>query len=190
MINYEIVSLDYTENLLTVRYWEEGKEDCFVPIYLPSEIATNISEEAIHDTARANAITATIFWKESERGSQQFSDVFNTLSSTTGVVKEIVAEDAPEFEDNLYELFPKITETDTQIIHGWELVPLTDSQREKAVRVRRDVLLSETDVECLSDRSPSQEMIDYRQALRDLPMQEGFPNSVVWPIKPSSGNDV
>ena len=29
-----------------------------------------------------------------------------------------------------------------------------------------------------------QEWIDYRQALRDIPAQEGFPDTITWPIKP------
>jgi hypothetical protein len=30
----------------------------------------------------------------------------------------------------------------------------------------------------------------YRQLLRDLPQQEGFPNTVVWPTVPQEVNDV
>ena len=36
----------------------------------------------------------------------------------------------------------------------------------------------------LSDRTPSEEIIAYRQALRDIPSQEGFPNNITWPMKP------
>ena len=39
-------------------------------------------------------------------------------------------------------------------------------------------------MEAVSDRNISQEMLDYRQALRDITDQETFPNSVIWPIKP------
>ena len=31
----------------------------------------------------------------------------------------------------------------------------------------------------------SDEWRTYRQALRDVPTQEGFPNTVTWPTKPS-----
>ena len=30
-----------------------------------------------------------------------------------------------------------------------------------------------------------QEWTDYRQALRDIPAQEGFPNTITWPTKPT-----
>ena len=48
----------------------------------------------------------------------------------------------------------------------------------------REMLLSETDGWAVTDRIMTQSQIDYRQALRDLPAQPGFPNTVVWPTKP------
>lgn len=54
---------------------------------------------------------------------------------------------------------------------------------EGAVREHRDGLLASTDNWALSDRTMTQAQTDYRQALRDVPSQEGFPYSVVWPTK-------
>jgi hypothetical protein len=48
----------------------------------------------------------------------------------------------------------------------------------------RNLLLAETDYWALSDRTMTQEQIDYRQALRDVPQQEGFPANITWPTKP------
>lgn len=63
-------------------------------------------------------------------------------------------------------------------------VPLQAS----AVRTQRDKLLAATDWAVLPD-SPldgtSQTALKaYRQALRDVPQQEGFPNSISWPNMP------
>ena len=55
---------------------------------------------------------------------------------------------------------------------------------EANVRARRDSLLQETDWMALSDVTMSSEMTTYRQALRDIPAQSGFPYSVTWPTKP------
>lgn len=55
---------------------------------------------------------------------------------------------------------------------------------EQNVRGQRDLLLTATDHWCLSDRTPTQAQLDYRQALRDIPQQAGFPDNVVWPTKP------
>ena len=70
---------------------------------------------------------------------------------------------------------------------SWRLIELTNDQRSTAVRLKRSALLKETDIQCLSDRTPTEELIAYRQALRDVPQQEGFPTSVNWPIAPSNG---
>lgn len=51
-------------------------------------------------------------------------------------------------------------------------------------RDTRDTLLKETDHFALSDVTMSAEMQAYRQALRDVPQQEGFPNTITWPTKP------
>ena len=56
------------------------------------------------------------------------------------------------------------------------------------VRLERNNLLSNTDHLIQSDYPISdekkQEIKVYRQALRDIPQQDGFPDSIVWPEKP------
>lgn len=44
--------------------------------------------------------------------------------------------------------------------------------------------LQETDWWAVQDRTMTQEQIDYRQALRDISDQSGFPDDIVWPEKP------
>lgn len=52
------------------------------------------------------------------------------------------------------------------------------------VRSTRSMLLTETDWTGLSDVTMSPEMAIYRQALRDITLQPGFPHDVSWPTKP------
>lgn len=52
------------------------------------------------------------------------------------------------------------------------------------VRVVRNKLLTETDWWALSDVTMTEEQAAYRQALRDVTSQSGFPEDVNWPIKP------
>ena len=52
------------------------------------------------------------------------------------------------------------------------------------VRSERDGLLAATDWTANSDVTMSDEMRAYRQALRDVPSQAGFPDNVTWPVKP------
>ena len=62
-------------------------------------------------------------------------------------------------------------------------------EAEKSVRAKRDSLISETDYLLASDYPISAEDLEavkvYRQALRDVPQQEGFPFDVVWPELPT-----
>ena len=51
-------------------------------------------------------------------------------------------------------------------------------------RSNRNVLLAETDVWALSDRTMTDAQTAYRQALRDVTGQAGFPADITWPTKP------
>ena len=51
-------------------------------------------------------------------------------------------------------------------------------------REKRNSLLGETDYFALTDVALSAEMTTYRQALRDVTSQSGFPTDVTWPQKP------
>lgn len=52
------------------------------------------------------------------------------------------------------------------------------------MRGKRNKLLAETDYLALSDNTMTSEMQTYRQALRDITSQAGFPTNVTWPTKP------
>lgn len=52
------------------------------------------------------------------------------------------------------------------------------------VRAERDELLAASDSMALADRI-TDDWRTYRQALRDLPAQEFFPETVNWPVAPS-----
>jgi len=53
-------------------------------------------------------------------------------------------------------------------------------------RQHRDKLLLETDWWVLSDSATAtSEQLQYRQALRDLPSQSGFHDSISWPTRPT-----
>ena len=87
--------------------------------------------------------------------------------------------------------------------NGGKSVPLTDAEnavidaQEQAwadgadtraaaqVREERDALLAATDWMGNSDVTMSDAWTTYRTALRNVPAQGGFPNSITWPTKPS-----
>lgn len=57
-----------------------------------------------------------------------------------------------------------------------------------AAKTKRDKMLSESDwvvIKALEAGAlVSEEWVVYRQALREVPQQEGFPNTIAWPVFP------
>lgn len=75
-----------------------------------------------------------------------------------------------------------INEKWTQV---WTVEQISEESAIINARAKRQSLLAETDWMALSDNTLTEEWGAYRQVLRDIPQQEGFPFEVVWPVKPS-----
>ena len=93
--------------------------------------------------------------------------------------------DAPDHDPQLV----KVTMTNPTLVDGKWTQTWTKSNRptsEAAFNMRheRDKLLADTDHHALSDQTLSTNMSTYRQALRDVPAQSGFPFNITWPVKP------
>ena len=61
--------------------------------------------------------------------------------------------------------------------------PMSNEDISLMARAKRNELLAQSDVYALADRI-TDDWTAYRQALRDIPSQAGFPFSVTWPTKP------
>ena len=90
------------------------------------------------------------------------------------------------------DMFQEYTETDED---GVETTVTVQAQIDAKVaadnaaleateRATRDDLLKATDHYGLSDVTMTEAMTAYRQALRDVPQQAGFPQTITWPTKP------
>ena len=84
---------------------------------------------------------------------------------------------------------PTLVGSDWVLAH--QAVDLTDEEVTAAtaivavsVRAERDALIEATDFYALSDVVMTTEMTNYRQALRAVPEQAGFPNTITWPTAP------
>jgi hypothetical protein len=65
-----------------------------------------------------------------------------------------------------------------------EWIANADARMEHEVRQKRDRLLLGSDwavLRAFESGGESAKLREYRQTLRDLPEQDGFPNSVIWP---------
>lgn len=97
--------------------------------------------------------------------------------------------------------FPNSTKIDKNVVVGYDgklyiegTEPIKSEQEIKneeaeLERSKRNKLLQDTDYLVLPDYpildEKRQKILAYRQALRDLPDQEGWPMNIVWPEKPS-----
>ena len=77
-----------------------------------------------------------------------------------------------------------ITEVNGAWVQSWTVSNLSAEEASSNVRNRRDALLAKTDWMALSDVVMEPYWREYRQQLRDLTDQAGFPFSVVWPTEP------
>jgi hypothetical protein len=88
--------------------------------------------------------------------------------------KKLELDEAPTYKDGVWSI-------------GWTVESKTEEEKnadESNKRRERDEALKLTDSYALTDRELSEEMATYRQDLRNLPEQEGFPYIDI-PNKPS-----
>ena len=94
-------------------------------------------------------------------------------------VSKLLEPEAPVGQKAVLDAMPTQNENGHWVL-GWTLVALNADE----ARALRDSLLAATDWTANSDVTMSDAMRVYRQALRDLPDQAGFPDNVTWPEKP------
>lgn len=92
-----------------------------------------------------------------------------------------VSEGSPVLQNGVWVQVWNITNASAE-----EIAARTESQAEQ-VRAERNAKLSDTDWTQVADAPVSQAAwATYRQALRDVPDQAGFPWGVTWPEKPAA----
>ena len=101
-----------------------------------------------------------------------------------GIVVNTIEVESLDFMPNLVEA--------TQGSIGWNYsdgvfsIPASLNEQEaKSVREQRNYLLINSDWTQVTDSTANKEVwATYRQALRDITSQEGFPHEVTWPQRP------
>lgn len=82
----------------------------------------------------------------------------------------------------LFETYELRTRTNLTVDEAWQV------EVSSRIRLERNALLTQTDYTQTPDSPPdTAEWATYRQALRDIPAQEGFPFEVQWPELPAPG---
>ena len=188
---YKFEKIDPTNLFVQVRYMSEGRPD-----QIKNFVAGAMNEEAIKEMVEVYASRIIANWKNIEEAPEEIDLVGQEVSATYTEQgrQEVVEEDLPAYDVFTEKLDQRVEETPTLVTISYEVVPLTPEEQELVIsqaniafRRDRDNRLLMTDHVMFSDTSPpTQEMIDYRQALRDVTSQEGFPVNVEWPEAPSS----
>ena len=109
----------------------------------------------------------------SNNGGNSWVSLENTTESNNYWVQKWIEKDM--FSDN---------DDETKSEQETAYQALLDAAAAEAVRKDRNERLSKTDWLGLSDVTMSTAWAAYRQALRDVPAQNGFPNSITWPTEP------
>lgn len=110
-------------------------------------------------------------------------------------VYSVVEVERPEINgltQDIREINPKLI--DGEWVQNWAVKDLTPEELElihsntaETVRTRRSTLLAESDWTQVADAPVDRDAWRaYRNELRDIPNQEGFPFDVVWPTQPSN----
>lgn len=107
-----------------------------------------------------------------------FPVVYQSKPSCDPKTHKIVTAEKPVLIDGNWTIESSIVElTDAEIAEN-------TAAESDAVRDQRNILLAATDWMALSDNTMTTEWASYRQALRDITSQSGFPYSVDWPAAP------
>jgi hypothetical protein len=188
---YEVVKLIPKAEFMVVEYSSEGFET-YTQVFNP----TMFDEDSLRALIEDFAPNVVSFWS---RASEHPETVTLEKRTTVAVVPELnepfpapELEPQPAFNPYTHRIeMNEITDPMQETI-GWTVIELSTEEKAEMIengrnfeRGKRNFLLSETDHWMFSDTpDPTQAQLDYRQALRDVPLQSGFPQNIVWPTKP------
>jgi len=180
---YEIIEYNPSALFISVRYTSENENhgDLVQTFRL-----ADLSEETIRDQIETFAHVICDTWEKSVNAPELLPDyLLGAQPAVREKLKELLTEPEPEYNFDTQKLVSAVRQTEDNIIEYWEVVDLTEEELADRARGKRFYLLKETDYLVFSDTpEPSQALLDYRQALRNVPEQEGFPTNIVWPTKP------
>ena len=175
MITYTIEKVDLLNKQVLIKYQKEGCSDWWRRIGLPD----NFDDDYLHTLAEEQAQQAAIWWSKTEGVSDNY-----VVAEPTRQIKEIIHKEAPDYDPLVSDITFEWVEDATTKYKVYSVTEKSAEDKAFQIRERRNQELALSDTFALSDVTMSDEMRNYRQALRDITAQETFPNSVIWPIYP------
>lgn len=93
--------------------------------------------------------------------------------------QKIIEETTPRYENNEWVIGWEVIEKTTEEVAAYDNAVIT------FVRNQRNSMLAASDWRALTDNTLTQDWANYRQELRDITNQEGFPYNIIWPTPPA-----
>lgn len=191
--SYTINKVLPKSEFMSVTYSADGYPDYrknFNPVEFTQENLVRLIEEY--------APHVVLFWERQASHPEDYSLEGGTGSAEALNIEQVAFTHAPTIEEQPeYDVFTQYVtmnpiENPMQKTVGWTVHDFNEEEQAGFLRAysedisqERNRLLAETDHWVLADTdSPTPAQLEYRQALRDIPQQEGFPKNIVWPTKP------
>lgn len=174
--DYQIISIDTTEKCVTMRFTAEGRRAYVTQRHYSEDL--EISDSLILELVKHAQPEAYAFYQQDLATEAYVPEVWN------GSLKPLVLEDFPNYNPNFEKLEEVWSETDENRTRSFTVSPLSEHEISIRAKNKRASLLAESDIEGLTDRTMSVQYREYRQQLRDITGQEGYPRNIIWPVKP------
>jgi hypothetical protein len=158
------------------------------------EVATGTPKTKVQLRQENKHMSLPSLWTNATMQSLGVEQVIETVAPDVGEW-QVAVKDGVEQVDGVWqekwviqEMFTEYTNDEGTVVTVQDQidakVAANNAALEATERATRDDLLKATDHYGLSDVSMTDAMTAYRQALRDVPQQEGFPQTITWPTKP------
>lgn len=181
---YEIVSFVPADSWAKVKYEREGNLPYFKLMTLAS-----FDELAIKEQIEGFAPVVFAHWDRANIAPDELPLV-GVQTATMTPIKPTVMGVEEEISNPITEiLVDQRVETETEITFSRVVETRPENEWPSVAIGMRDFLLSQTDRYAISDSTMPVSIKAYRQALRDVPLQDGFPDNIVWPEAPVVAED-
>lgn len=174
--SYRFARVSPEDLFAQIVYSADGEVDLYKNIRTQDFSTESLQREVDH-----YASWAVKEWSDRSVSPMPASEVFPPEGSA--VFKPTIFALVPPYDALTQDIRQVVTESEESIDINFEVIPIENVELVKAmVRDERTERLSKTDYWMLSDTpEPTQAQLDYRQALRDVPQQDGFPHNIEWP---------
>ena len=121
-----------------------------------------------------------------ENPGTSFPAVISDETLAAHCVFPVVATAVPDYDSKTHRVTQNVRRIGADWTQSWTVEELSEESASENIRGLRNQLLADTDYTQLADASgDTAAWATYRQALRDIPAQDGFPFTVTWPTEPS-----